>query len=149
MYHLAQLNIAAVKYSLDDPRFKDFVDALDPVNAVADQSPGFVWRHISEEGDSATLQVYDNKRAIVNLSVWESMEDLKLFLRTTLHSGIMRRRAEWFEKMHSPYVVFWWVPMGHNPSVEEALSKLDYLREKGPTDFAFDFANSFPRPESR
>ena len=126
---------------------KDFVDALDPLNAIADESPGFVWRHKAEKQEAATIQFYDNIRVIVNLSVWKSMEHLKLFLRTMHHTSIMRRPSEWFQKMPLAYVVLWWIPVGRQPTPEEALRRLDYLRENGPTDFAFDFANPYPQPE--
>ena len=43
-YHLAQINIGILKAPLDSPLIADFVAWLDPVNAIADQSPGFVWR---------------------------------------------------------------------------------------------------------
>ncbi len=144
MCHIAQLNIARMKFSMDDPMMKDFIDALDPVNAIADQSPGFVWRHQAGEEEKATIQIYDNVRIIVNLSVWETVKHLKSFLSTTLHSSIMRRRSVWFEKMDLPYTVLWWVPVGHQPTKEEAFSRLDYLRGKGPTDFAFGFSQTFP-----
>lgn len=53
-YHLAQFNISRLSAPLDDPRMKEFVDFLDPVNAFAEQSSGFVWRLTAAEGQAAS-----------------------------------------------------------------------------------------------
>ena len=52
-FHLAQFNISRLKAPLDDPSLKEFVDFLDPVNAFAEQSPGFVWRLTAADGAAA------------------------------------------------------------------------------------------------
>ena len=43
-YELAQLNIALMKEPLESPGMADFVANLDRINALAESSPGFVWR---------------------------------------------------------------------------------------------------------
>jgi hypothetical protein len=43
-HDLAQVNIMRLRASLDSPDLAPFVAALDPVNALADGAPGFVWR---------------------------------------------------------------------------------------------------------
>ena len=61
---------------------------------------------------------------------------------------IMRRRREWFERMSELYVVLWWVPRGHRPSVAEAIERLQELRRKGPHREAFTFGQLFPAPDA-
>lgn len=147
LHHLAQLNIARMKYSLEDPAMQPFVDALDPVNQSADSSPGFVWRLQSDEGDAISIQIYNDGAYLVNMSVWNSLESLKAFVASTRHGAIFRRRAEWFEKMQQASSVLWWVPEYHQPTVQEAQEKLDSLRANGPTPDAFKFSETYPRPD--
>lgn len=141
--HIAQLNIGRARGPVDGPIMAEFMALLDPVNAVADASPGFVWRLQTEEGNATALRPYEDERMIVNMSVWESIEDLAAFVYRSGHVDVMRRRREWFEPM-KPYMVLWWVPAGHVPTVEEAKDRLAHLREHGPTPLAFTFKARFP-----
>ncbi|WP_157015961.1 DUF3291 domain-containing protein [Mesorhizobium xinjiangense] len=135
--HLAELNIARPRYRLDDPRMAGFTDNLDRVNAVAERSPGFVWRLIGEGNDATDLHLDDDPDAIVNLSVWESAEALENFVWNTVHKQIYRRRNDWFPAFGRPYFVMWHVPIGHRPTLAEAGSRLDHLRRHGSSDHAF------------
>ena len=56
-YHLAQLNIAQMNAPLDDPTMLGFVEQIDRINALAEQSPGFIWRLIEEYGNATSLRV--------------------------------------------------------------------------------------------
>lgn len=134
--HLAQLNIARAKYDNDDPRFAGFIDNLDRVNTVADRSKGFIWRLQEEDGEK-TIAPTDDPQLIVNLSVWETAEDLEHFVFNTIHKRIYDGRAAWFPKMEKAHFVMWWIPAGHIPTVDEAFERLEKLRADGPTDEAF------------
>jgi hypothetical protein len=46
---------------------------------------------------------------------------------------------EWFERLAEAFLVLWWVPAGHRPSVEEAKDRLARLRRDGPSPDAFTF----------
>lgn len=146
-YHLAQYNIAKLIEPLDTPRLADFVANLDPLNKLADEWPGFVWRHQTAEGNSTAIRVRDDPAIIINFSVWESVEALFEYAYHSRHVEIFRRRREFFETMEAPFAVLWWVPAGHEPSVEEAEERLDYLREHGPTPYAFTFKSRQAPPE--
>lgn len=124
----------------------DFVEALDPVNATADKSPGFIWRMKSEENPSVALHDFEQLGWLVNMSVWSSLADLKVFMTLPLHLSIMHRRAEWFEKGNEATMVLWWVEDGHRPEFEEAMERLAHLRTHGPGEFAFNFSRPFGRP---
>jgi len=118
--HLAQVNIARMLAPLEDPVMADFVARLDEINALADGSPGFVWRLQTDAGNATYLRPYDDDRIIINMSVWETVEDLRNYVYQSRHSEVLRRRREWFEKLETPVVALWWVPAGHVPSVDEA-----------------------------
>lgn len=143
-FHLAQLNIARMNYDWEDPEMQDFTEALDPVNAVADSSPGFVWRMVDDEPGQNLI--WDDPDWLVNLSVWEDLESLRTFIRSDLHLAVMRNRRKWFAEVAEAYVVLWWVPAGHKPSVAEAQARLEKLRSEGAGPEAFSFARPFPAP---
>ena len=145
-YHLAQINIARMLAPIDDPIMAEFVAQLGPVNALADSSPGFVWRLQTESGDATSLKVYDDDMIIVNLTVWESLEALREFVYKGAHHGVLRDRKRWFEKFDGPYTTLWWVPAGHLPDTDEAKERLEHLREHGETEYAFSFQHLFPKP---
>lgn len=143
---LAQLNIARFKFPTDDPRLADFMDALDPINKIADESPGFVWRLQDDTGNATSIHVFDDPLLLVNLSVWEDADSLFDFVYRSQHTAIMRRRAEWADRTDEAYLVLWWVEDGHIPTVEEAKGRLELLRTNGPNPDAFTFRNRFPAP---
>jgi len=145
--HLAQLNIAKAKYSLEAPEIKEFVDNLEPVNNLAELSSGFVWRLKDESGDATDIQAFSDPNIIVNMSVWESTDALKNFMFRTYHREFLRRKTEWFDNIPEDSYVLWWVPIGHIPSVEEAVKKLEYLRSNGDTPNAFTFKSNFSADE--
>lgn len=145
-HHVAQLNIARLAAPLESPQLKGFVDALDHINGLGDASPGFVWRLQTDEGDATALRPFDDDKILVNMSVWESVEALSQFAYRTEHRDYLRRRGEWFERMFQPYLVLWWVPAGHVPTVEEAKKRLELLEANGPSSEAFTFRNPFPPP---
>jgi len=147
-WHLAQLNIARAIAPLDAPPLADFVAALDRVNALAEASDGFVWRLIGDGGDATSVRVDGDPDVIVNLTVWQSVEALFDFTYKSGHIEIMRRRREWFEAAAAPYLVLWWVPAGHVPTLDEALARLAHLRGHGPTAHAFTFKRRFPAPDA-
>jgi len=142
--HLAQANIARMKGPLESDVMSGFVALLDKINAVADESPGFVWRLKSDEGSAAYLRPYEDERILFNLSVWKTMDDLSAYVYRSAHADAVRRRHEWFEIFEGVYAALWWIPAGHLPSVEEAKNRLTYLADHGPTPFAFTFKTLFP-----
>lgn len=147
-YELAQLNIAVMKETLESPSMADFVANLDRINALAENSPGFVWRLQTEEGDATALRPLGDN-TLVNMSVWQDVASLNDYVYKSAHVEIMRRRKEWFERMSEAYVVLWWVPAGHRPSIAEAALKLDLLRKQGPTAAAFTFRQVFSLPHTQ
>jgi len=147
-YELAQLNIGIIRGPMDSPIMADFAANLERINAVADHSPGFVWRLQSEEGDATSIRPFENENQLVNMSVWRDVESLNEYVYSSAHVEVMRRRREWFERMQEAFLVLWWVPEGHRPSVSEAIAKLEVLRANGPTAEAFTFRNAFPPPDA-
>lgn len=137
-YHLAELNIARALYENDDPRFKDFVDMIEPVNQMAERMPGYVWRLVDDSGvGTMDIKAFDDPRLLVNLSVWEDLDSLLTFVNKTVHARVMNRRKEWFAAMESHHLVLWWVPAGHQPDLAEARVRLEQLDRNGPSAEAF------------
>jgi hypothetical protein len=108
-FHVAQINIARLAAPLDSPQLADFVANLQPINAVADASPGFIWRLQTEQGDATSLRFSDDEWLIVNMSVWESVDALRDYVYRSAHAGVLRRRQEWFERMSEAFVALWWI----------------------------------------
>ena len=147
-FHLAQANIARAVAPVDDPALADFMALLDPINALAESAPGFVWRLQSDGGNATDIPITDDPQEILNMSVWQSVEALFDYVYRTGHTPVMARRREWFEKPQRPHLALWWVSAGHHPTVEEALERLNRLAEQGPTPEAFTFKQRFPAPET-
>jgi len=148
-WHLAQLNIGRLRAPTDDPSLAEFMVGLDPINALADATPGFVWRLQTEDGNATAIRPYEGDELMaINLSVWESMEALAGFVYRSDHAAFLRRRSQWFERLAEAYVVLWWIPAGTIPTVDEALARLERLRTSGPTPEAFTFRQPFLREAS-
>jgi hypothetical protein len=147
MYQLAQVNIARMRAPLADPQMAGFVAQLDAINALADSSPGFLWRLQTAEGNATALRPYEDELILVNLSLWASLSDLSAFVYKSQHRHVMQQRSQWFERFEGPHLALWWVPAGHIPSVEEAKERLAYLRVHDETAYAFSFKKAFPAPE--
>jgi hypothetical protein len=146
-WHLAQINVGTIKYPADDERMSGFMSRLDEINALADESPGFVWRMQSDSGNATDIDVGGGPFFIANMSVWTSIESLFEFVYRTDHRDIMIRRRDWFERPSSVYQALWWVPAGHKPTAQEGLKRIARLEEQGPTPEAFNFQTHFPPPD--
>jgi len=145
---LAQVNIARMKAPLESPLLASFVARLDEINALADRSPGFVWRLQASGGNAVYLRPYDDDRILFNMSVWESVETLRDYVYRSAHVELLRRREEWFSRLAGMSLALWWVPAGHHPSVDEAKERLAHVERHGPTPYAFTLKAVFPPDEA-
>jgi len=146
-YHLAQLNVGRPRGLADSAVMAGFMAQIEPVNALADAAPGFVWRLEGGDGPGATALRPCGPDIMVNMSVWRSLEALQDFVyRNGPHLDAMRRRREWFHKMAEQHMVLWWIPAGHLPGVDEALDRLALLRRNGPGPMAFTFREPYDPP---
>jgi Domain of unknown function (DUF3291) len=137
-YHLAEFNVARIRYPLDDPRMAEFVDNVERVNKLAEQIEGFVWRLKDESGHAMNMRVYDDPAVLPNLTLWENVEALERFVWQTVHGRFYRRREEWFVPIETP-LVLWWVPAAERPTMAEGVERLDHLKSHGPSDVAFSW----------
>lgn len=141
--HLAELNVGRLVANTDDPRVREFMDNLDRINGLGKRMPGFVWmmEGSGEPGTGNTESAIDGDPLYVsNLTVWESVETLEKFVWGTIHKQFYEKREEWFEVLGAMHFVMWWVPKGHQPTLDEALARLDHLRENGDSDQAFGWS---------
>jgi len=148
-YHLSQLNVARFRLPQEHPSNADFVNNLDRVNAIAEQQDGFIWRFKGKGDDALDVQGFDDPSIVSNMSLWESVESLSAFVyRNKEHRDVMRRRAEWFDKVDF-YLVLWWLKAGDLPSLEDAKARLELLESNGPTENAFTFKIPFAAPNGK
>jgi hypothetical protein len=145
-WHLAQVNIGRLVAPRGDPRVTPFFEALDRINALAEASPGFVWRLKDEAGNATSIQYSPDPLLIPNMSVWTDAESLFDFVYRSAHTPVMARRRDYFERFEGAYQALWWIPAGTVPTVNDALSRLWMIDRFGPTQDAFTFKARFPKP---
>lgn len=146
-WHIAQINIAKFRLPRGSDENASFEALLDEVNALAEAAPGFVWRMIGE-GENADGSVFADPDVTINLTVWETLDQLAAFAyRNLTHRSVMRRRREWFVELPA-YLAIWWIPAGAIPDLRDARARLDLIAAQGPTPEAFDFRTPFPPPQS-
>jgi hypothetical protein len=136
-HQLAEFNIARLLHSLDDAETAEFVAALEPINAIAEATPGFVWRLQDDDGQSSSyvrLPGKDDPLVIVNYSIWADLDSLQHFVNRTGHASYLRRRRDWFEPADGPSTVCWWIPAGTIPDLSDAHARLLHLRKNGPSE---------------
>jgi uncharacterized protein DUF3291 len=136
-FNLAQVNVARMRGEPGSAVVGEFIAALDVINRLADQSPGFVWRLPAAEGHVLTHGPAGGARDVVNVSLWSSYEDLHEFVYRSRHGRFVQSRSRWFDRVQQPSTALWWLPAGEQPTVEEALARLDYLRRWGLSPKAF------------
>jgi hypothetical protein len=141
--HLAQLNVARLRAPMEDPLIDGFRLNLDRINALAETSPGYVWRLQDESGNATGIKPFGDDLEIVNLTVWESIDALANFTYRSGHVEILRRRREFFEAPSVAVLCLWWIPEGTTPTVEDAIARLEHLRSNGPGPKAFTFRHRF------
>lgn len=142
-HQLAQVNIARMIAPIDSPEMADFVDNLDRINAIAENSIGFVWRLTGDENNATALRVFEDDFLIINMSVWDSKEALFNFTYASQHAGVLKRKKEWFHKMTDRHMCLWYVNVGRRPTPQEAKKRLQYLNDHGETPYAFSFKQKF------
>lgn len=141
-FYLAQVNIAKMLAPMDDPIMQDFVNNLDKINGIADQSEGFIWRLKDEDKDLAK-QVFQDDTLIINMSVWKNLELLFNYTYNSGHVEVFKRKKEWFNKIKMMHMAFWYVSTGYEPTFQDAKNRLDYLNKHAATPYAFTFKNNF------
>ena len=142
-YHLAEINVGRILGPMDSAIMQEFAANLDPINALAESSEGFIWRLKDDSNNATSIPVTADALLIINLSVWRNIDDLFTFTYKTAHTEYLRRRGEWFERLKDMHMAMWYVPAGHVPSVTEAMERIAYIRAHGPTPYAFTFKQRF------
>ena len=145
-WRLAQVNIGRLVAPHGHADVAGFFVELDRINALAEASPGFVWRLKGEGNDATDLQPTPDPRLIVNMSVWEDAEALFAYVYRSAHTPVMAGRKQWFARFDGAFQALWWVPADELPTVADAFSRLWMLDRFGPTAHAFTFKARFPAP---
>ncbi|MCU1504899.1 MAG: hypothetical protein JWM12_4253 [Ilumatobacteraceae bacterium] len=142
--HLAQVNIGTLRQPIEHPLIAEFADALDPVNAAGEASPGYIWRLRDESGNATSIRIFDDPLKLLNLTVWESIEALRAFAYRGTHRDFLRRRSEWFEPDGSA-TAMWWIPAGTVPTAQEAARRVAFLERFGDSPHAFRLGQQHPQ----
>jgi heme-degrading monooxygenase HmoA len=149
VFHLAQANVAYAMAPVDDPLLADFVARIDEMNALADTSPGFVWRYLTDSRDP-TQREFSDPYVLFNMSVWETIEQLHTYTYKTAHAQVYAARKKWFVDQKSVVgghaLAMWWIPAGTLPTMADAKARLDHITAHGPSEFAFTFKSRFAPP---
>lgn len=136
-HYLAQVNVGQARHHMDDERMVGFTSKIEAINQLAERSAGFVWRLQSASGNALDIFVSEDPRFQINMSVWETLTDFENFVWKTAHAKVYSGKAAWFEHQDIAIMALWWVPIGHIPTTDEALARLQSLHDLGPTDFSF------------
>jgi Domain of unknown function (DUF3291) len=142
--HIAQINISRLLEPIDSPLLSDFVADLDRINDIAEKSKGFVWRLKDDNANNATsINPFDDDKILINMSVWETIDDLKNFAYRSDHVEVFIKRTKWFERMTVASMALWYVEKGYIPTPEEGRDRLLHLRLNGETAHSFSFKIAF------
>jgi len=148
-YALAQANVAYTLVPHDDPRLADYLARLDEMNQLADRSPGFVWRYLTDSRDPAQRE-FDDPRVLFNMSVWASVDALHAYTYRTAHAEVYAARRRWFADTQAVVgghaLAMWWLPAGELPAVADAKARLALITAAGPSERAFSFKQRFAPP---
>lgn len=145
--YIAHFNWATLRAPVGDPLVAPFVDAVPKVNALAERSAGFVWRHGDEAAAGAGIGwplFTGNDRMIASFSVWETAEALRAYVYKTVHGGFFRRGEAWFLPDAPRGNVLWPVPQGHIPDIAEARAMVERLEREGPSEAVFPLSHGAP-----
>lgn len=148
-WHIAEVNVAKIRAPYTDPIMADFVNALERINGLAEKAPGFVWRLKTIDSAPGDEQDLFGQNVIVNMSVWESLDQLLLFTYSGPHVEIYRRRTDWMDQITDTTMALWWVQPGTQPTLEDAFDRLERVRKHGSTPQAFTIKQRFPMPVAK
>jgi Domain of unknown function (DUF3291) len=153
-FHLAQANIAWMHGALQDPVMSGLASRIDEINRLAEESHGFVWRLQASQATLEALQPFEvdfpgfhRDRFFYNMSVWESLEDLRNYTFFSTHAELLNQRHQWVDSIVGASVALWWIPIGQLPSIAESAERLRSIRQHGPTPYAFTMRKAFPPPD--
>lgn len=140
---IGQMNIAVALDALDSPKLAEFMENLDRINALAEASPGFIWRLKDDSGNATAIPILQDPKAVLNVSVWQSVDDLYAFSFQTDHQAFVKRRREWFQPSKKITMALWSLEDSKTmPTVDEAFARLTHLQVNGPSSFAFNWATA-------
>jgi heme-degrading monooxygenase HmoA len=150
VFHLAQVNVAYALAPHDSSLMAEYTARLDEMNELADRSPGFVWRYLTDTRDPLQREFAD-PNVLFNMSVWESIDALHQYTYRTAHAQVYAARRRWFAPESSVVgghaLAMWWLPAGERPSAADGRERLSLITSVGPTERAFTFKQRFPPPK--
>ena len=134
---IAQMNWGKLRFSLEDIRMAEFTKSLDKVYQLAESHPGFIWRIPDNQSELQLADLGFDKLISSTVSVWDNLGSLKDYTYNSIHGVYLKRSSEWFKIIDGPQLVIWDVKKNNQPTFKEAFERLDYLKNNGPSDFAY------------
>jgi hypothetical protein len=147
-FHLAQVNIGKIVAPMNSPQMAGFADNLDKINALAENSEGFIWRLKDDSNNATSIKVFEDDFLLINMSVWKNIDYLYKYVYQSAHADYLKRRKEWFEKMPEMYMALWYITETHIPNSTEAIERLQFLRSNGDSPYAFGFKTRYSAEEA-
>jgi Domain of unknown function (DUF3291) len=158
MPRLAFFTFGLLREPHGHPQVQAFYDMSAATGQAAKECDGVIsflrgYITVDPDRDDPDKQPYLYPRAVPNadcrapqartLSLWRDLEAVHAYAYHGIHAEALRLRKEWFVKPQWPSYVAWWVADDDEPTWEEAVARLDYLHEHGPTPHAFSFKTPF------
>ena len=143
MYQIVQANYAQWKPGISESEVNEFISQIAGVHAQAESAKGYVWRYVDDPDPKYIDRLFGMDGLVFNMSVWESIEDLKAFTFKNLHNDVMRERSKWFVSLPFTTSIMWWVQKGNIPTAEEAHEKFEIIEAKGPSYEVFTFGKLY------
>jgi hypothetical protein len=157
MARIAFYTFGVLYESRGHPQVQPFWDMAPAVFEAAAQAPGFIARSTASAswGAKVSPRFYDrakhpqapldnpNVAAPMTLSLWTDLEAVAAFAYQAIHLEALRQRKAWFRTPAWPTYVAWWVTDDETPTWAEAVQRLEYLHDHGPTPYAFNFTQPF------
>ena len=134
---IAQMNWGKLRFSLEDIRMAEFTKSLVKVYQLAESHPGFIWRIPDNQSELQLADLGFDKLISSTVSVWDNLGSLKDYTYNSIHGVYLKRSSEWFKIIDGPQLVIWDVKKNNQPTFKEAFERLDYLKNNGPSDFAY------------
>ena len=144
---LAQINIGRILAPMGSEVMREFEENLDQINALAENSGGFIWRLKEENNNATSIKAFDDDFLLINMSVWQDIQSLFDYVYNSLHKDFLKRKQQWFSRLKDQHMALWYIEDGQFPTIAQAIERLQHIRQNGESPYAFSFRNRFTEHE--
>lgn len=88
-----------------------------------------------------------NPPNVATLAIWNDQTAMMQFAQHgKTHPPAIARMSHLIDRSQGPNMVMWWAEAGSEFSLEDGWQRLIYLRQNGPSEYAFSFRDKFASP---